>query len=398
MAIGVYGGRCVEKHSAFIFDRGGQRRIGQILDLSAVDYERARDNVAEGSIRVEGDACAEQADFLAAVRSHRHELVIYRGRERVFEGPIHRTASHGSYMEIIAHDVSEYLFHQPLTRAYDNRNTAASKKVTTVTNRMQGIIEYEFTHGRTQRGPNGATVVVPAWESLDPPVNIVPHLVVHHWPNEAETSAYTVPFEMTVGEHLQNYAQHGGIDWTAVGRAIHIWDVSRSLGRLEQMTDANFIGEGVIVSEYGADHTQAAYVIAQNGQYGSAINPQYLDYYGPWTNITTAYNEEGTADPTQAELASQAARNVAGVSPVPVEVRIPDNSTLVLTDWLTLNMLVPGVEVPLRATLNARRLTLMQKIDHVVVHETADGESVQLTLTPRTRNQDSDVEEEEEED
>lgn len=391
MAIGQFGGHCAERHSAFIFDRGGTRRIGQVLDLSNVKWERARDNVSEGYIRIEGDSCMEQAEFVAAIRSHRHELVIYRGNDRVFEGPVHRVASFGSYSEIFARDVSEYLFHTPLTQAYDNRSGA---KVA-VTSRLEAIIDYELTHGSVLKGPGGTPVAIPAWESLNPPINVLPYLVVHHWPNEAETTAHTLPFEMTVGEHLANFAAQGGIDWVTVGRAIHIWDVSRALGRIEQMTEANFLGAGVIVTEYGSDHRQVGYVIAQSGAYGGAVNPDYLDYYGPWTSIHTAYNEEGTEEPTQAELASQASRGVIGHSPVPVEVRVPDNSSLILSDTLTINQLIPGVEVPLLARLNARTMAQMQKIDHVVVTETATGENVQVTLTPTTRP-DSDVLEEEE--
>lgn len=385
-AVGVYGGECVENHSAFIFDRGGMRRIGPVVDLSSVKWERGRDNVTSATIRIEGDACAEQAAFVAAIRSHRHELVIYRGKDRVWEGPVHRVTSYGSYTEINARDVSEYLFHTPLTQAYDNRypNTGI------VTTRIGNIIDYELTHGRSMVDATGATVAIPAWESLDPPLNVAPYVVIHHWPNEAQTSAYTMPYEMTVGAHLTNLARQSGIDWTVVGRAIHVWDVSRSLGRVGQLTEANFLDD-VIVSEYGADHAQAAYVIGQDGVYGGIVNPAYLDYYGPWTDITTAFNEEGTTNPTAGELRSQASRNIAGRVPVPIEVRVPDNSGLVLDESLTINDLVPGVQVPLRARINARPLAQMQKIDHVVVSETSSGETVQVTLTPTTRA-DSDVE------
>ncbi len=382
MTVGVFGGPCVTNHTAFIFDRGGQRRIGPVLDLSQVQWERARDNVSEGMIRIEGDSCDEQAAFTNAIRSHRHELVIFRGKDRVFEGPVHRVTSHGSFTEINARDVSEYLFHTPLTQAYDNRYPATTE----VTTRIENIIDYELTHGRTMH--DGVTpVAVPAWEDLDPPINVLPFLVVHHFPNEAGTAAYTLPYEMTVGQHLANLAAQSGIDWTTVGRAIHIWDVSRNLGRLQQMTEANFFSD-VIVSEYGADHAQAAYVISQDGVYGSAVNPDYLDYYGPWTNITTAYNEEGTAEPSEAELNSQASRNIAGATPVPIEVRIPDNSGIILSEVLTINSLVPGVQVPLRAQLNARQLSQLQKIDHVTVTETSEGENIQVTLTPATKPDD----------
>jgi len=111
-----------------------------------------------------------------------------------------------------------------------------------------------------------------------------------------------------------------------------------------------------------------------------------------WSTVFNAYNEEGTTAPTVGELNSQAARNTSGRSPVPVEVRVPDNSSLVLSRTLRISDLVPGVRVPLRATLNARALSQDQKLDHLVVTETAKGETVQITLTPATKP-DSDTEE-----
>jgi hypothetical protein len=369
------------------------RRISPVLDLSQVKWERDRDGMSEGMIRLEADSCSRQARLIDSLRTHRHELVLYRGRERVWEGPLHRVGIYSDHVDIVAKDVLAYLFATPLTREWNN--TPAGDGVTTMTNRLQAIIEWELTHGRTQQifdGVNWVNVPVPAWESLDPPINVLPHLYVPHFPNEAETSAKTLPFEMTVGEHLQNAARTSGIDFTAVGRRIVIWDVSRNLGRLTQMTDANF-NQSVIVTEYGADHAQAAYVVGQEGAYGQAINLENLDYYGPWTSIYTAYNEEGTDAPTQAELNSQASRNLSGRSPAPVEVRIPDNSSIILEKGLSISDLVPGVQIPLLATLNARKLSQMQKIDHVVVTETAEGENIQVTLTPATKP-DSDEEEE----
>ena len=390
MATGIYGGNCIEEHTATIFDRGGMKRLGPLLDISRIGWARNRDAMSQASVRIEGDACVQQADFLASIRSHRHELVIYRGRDRVWEGPIHRIASFSEYTEIFANDVVDYLMHTPMTQAYDNRwpNSAP------VSTRIGDIIAYELVHDRTQIPVGGTTpVTVSGWENLDPPINVLPYVDVHHWPNEAETTSYTKPYEMTVGEHLDNLCAQSGIDYTTVGRSIHIWDVSRSLGKIEQVTEANFFSD-VIVTEYGSDHTQSQYVIGQDGVYGSALNIANLDYYGPWTGITTAFNEEGTASPSESELHSQATRNLAGRSPVPVEVRVPDNSGLVLSETLTINSLVPGVQVPLRARLNAKPLSQMQKIDSVKVTETSRGESIQVTLTPTTRA-DSDIEEEE---
>src|SRR6185312_12206454 len=157
-----------------------------------------------------------------------------------------------------------------------------------------------------------------------------------------------------------------------------------NLGVTQTLTEANFTTD-VIVSEYGADHTQAAYVVAQEGAYGQALNLENLDYYGPWTTMYTVYNDEGTEQPTQSELNSQAQRNVSGRSPAPLEVRVPDNSGLILSDTLTINELVAGVQVPLRATLGPRKITQRQKLDHLQVTEDENGETIQVTLTPATR-------------
>lgn len=388
--------KCITNHRAFIFDRGANRRISPIVNLSEVEWNRTRDGVSDAKIRIEGDYCTRQMKVIEGVRSKRHELILYRGLSRVWEGPIFGVETGTGYAEIRARDVLSYLGGQPLTQTWDNTEATGvgSQPVTT---RMGNIITYEMTHGRTQQVWDGLAWVdyaVPAWESVDPPINVVPYLDVRHFPNEAQTSMKTVPYQMSVLEHLKERARYGGMDYTALGRKILLWDTSRNLGRIRTLTAADFLGARPIVSEYGADHTQAAYSVGSDGSYGQALNPDNLDYYGPWTTMYTVYNEDATDAPTQAELDSQARRNTSGRSPAPLEVRIPDNSSIVLSDTLTIDMLVPGVQVPLLATLNARNISQMQKLDHVRVSERADsGESVQVILTPATK---PDIDDEEE--
>lgn len=402
---------CVTRHSAFIFDRGGQRRISPIIDLSRVHWERTRDDISEGMVRLEAESCAAQAQLIDSIRSKRHELVIFRGNERVWEGPVYRVASHPSFAEIHAKDGLSYLAAQPMTRVWDN--SYAVDGVTEVTTRFENIITWELTHSRTMFYPStipnaashvaawtalggtatsvagGWNVTIPAFESSTvsslPPINILPHLDVRNFPNEARTAAKTLAYQMTVYEHLKGMARTSGIDFTMLGRRLIIWDVSRFIGRLRTMTSADFFAE-VIVTEYGADHTQAAYVIGPEGVYGEALNLENLGFYGQWTTMYTAYNEEGTNAPSEGELDSQARRNLSGRSPAPIEVRVPDNSSVILSDTLRINDLIPGVQVPLRATMNAREVSQMQKIDHVSVTETGDeGETVQIMLTPATK-------------
>lgn len=380
--------RCIPGHTAHFFDRGGTRRIGPALDLYSVKWNRVRDAVSESTISIAGTNCDNSRDFLEGLRAHRHEMVIFRGEDRVWEGPINRIADYGTRFEINAHDVMEYLLHQPLTQKW----SSAYPNNEPVTTRIERIIRWEMTHGRTQTAVGGRQVAIPAWESLNPPANVVPHVRVHHFPNEAGTSTVTYPGEMTVGAHLQGLARQSGIDFTVIGRALHIWDVSRSLGQTAPMTDENFLAN-VILTEYGSDHAQAAYVTGNSGVYGEAANPDGLDYYGPWTKVFTNYNEEGTQAPTVAELNSQAQRNLTGRSPVPIEVRIPDNSTILLTEALSIDHLVPGTRIPLRAVLTTRKMDQMQKIDSVTITETPErGENIQVTLMPASR-EDADEEE-----
>lgn len=382
-------GRC-SQHHAVVYDRGGTRRMGELTKLSKITWSRDRDGVSEANLTIEGSqACSQQRRLLQKISEKRHELVIFRGDDRVWEGPLFRIGDQGNKITAFAKDVSSYLFGTMLSRAWDNRYKSGYG-VEPVTTRLGRIIDYELRNSRTGRALGGGLVPFPAWESLDPPINVADHVVVHHFDHEARTSAYTLPFQTTVGLHLASMARTSGIDFTAVGRAIHLWDTSRTIGQIRTLTEADFFGN-VIVTGYGSDHTQAAYSVGQEGTYGEAINPENLDFYGPWSAAYTAYNEEGTEAPDAGALNSQAARNVSGRSPVPVEVRVPDNSSIRLSETLSIMDLVPGVKIPLLATLNTRARNQVQKLDHLNVVETGEGEDVMVTLSPANGSDEDEV-------
>jgi hypothetical protein len=113
---------------------------------------------------------------------------------------------------------------------------------------------------------------------------------------------------------------------------------------------------------------------------GSAGGPS--DFYGVWTHITTSQNEEGTQEQSQDELNSQASRNLIGRNPVPLEIRVPTGGGIKPSFDLTIADLVPGVEVPVLATLNLRRVSQLQRIDKVTVTEDSEREEVGVTLVP----------------
>lgn len=357
-----------QTHTAYIYDRGGRQRIGQIDPLTSVVWNRQRDEISIGNV-VTAMPSADCAALLETVEPNRHELVIFRGKDRVWEGPITRIGFHRTYVEVEARDVMHYAYRTILHAEYDN---SYPNIVTTVQRSLNVLAEL----GRK--------------EALTPPINVLPYVTAYTTPNDSRTSRRTVPYQSTVYEDIDSMAQKSGMDYTVVGRSILLFDTHTVFAKTPTVTEADFLGD-IVVTMYGMEHATHSVVTSEEGIYGSAGAND--PYYGEWEILDTAYNEEGTDPPTQAALQSQAERNLNGRNPVPLVVRVPDNSTLNPAGVLTINDLVPCVRVPLRATLTAKKVAQMQKLDSVKVTETAEsGETIQVTLAPASKN-DEDAEE-----
>ena len=392
-ATSVYGEQCVQGHTAMIFDRGGSKRWRQLIDMSSVRYGRTRDAFTDSEIVISGRACEAQASVLTAIQPRRHELVIWRGNERVYEGPILRVQTYRDRAVIQARDVGEYLRGTVLSRPYPwDTGEPVSDKSALMTERVRTILGIELNQPYdmiTGTGSAATEVTVPRWENIDPPANVLPHIEVRR-SETLLTRSDTLPFEMTLAEHLENLAD-GGLDFTTVGRKIVFWDSATTIGTTRTITDADFDGDPQITLE-GTDHFDISHVSAQREEQEeepvpgdpvpSVGNAGAEDpYYGVWTHLVSLSSENGSEDPTQDALNSQAQRDLVGRTPVPVDIRVPDNSTLRLGPTLGINELVPGTTVPVRATMNLRNIQQDQRLDSITVTETAEGEKVAVTLT-----------------
>lgn len=357
-----------EKHSAAIYDRGGKRKIGDLDPISRVKWERRRDDPSTASVYIASPGI-ECQKVLGLVEAGRVELVIFRGTERVWEGPVMRVAYQGASVEVEARDVMVYLVRTIMRHEYDNRFPNVSK----VLDRIKRINIAELARK----------------EALDPPVNVLQHIQYIYatagQAEDAKTASHTLPYEMTLFNHIDSYAARGGIDYTVVGRSIMFFDVHQRIGQTPMVTGDDFIGDPVI-TQYGME--LATYVAHTDGKghYGDAggVDP----YYGEWEVLHQAYDEDAQgADPEDlpsvAELEDQAQRTLkAGIRP-PLVVRIPDNTRLNPNGVLTIADLVPGVWIPLSASLPGRSLNQMQKLDNMSVEETASGgEVIKVTLSP----------------
>lgn len=354
---------CVSLHRVFLTDRGGVNRWHQLDKMNLVRWNRIRDDISESLIRVIGTnvASAKEARYLDQLEPGRHEIVIFRGDERVWEGPVSRVQHGSGSVEIAAKDVLYYAQNTAMRAAYNN----SFPNTTTVIGRIATILRAEMARK----------------EAMDPPYNVLPYLVEHHSAGEARTSASSEPYEFNVWEHLDNLAAKSGIDYTVIGRSIHLWDTSEPLGQTVTATQADFLGE-LYVTMYGSELVTRAISTDSEGVFGVAgVNED--PYYGEWERVDNSYDSsEGGPKPTQAELNAQAARNLKGHNPTPLQVRIPDNSSLNMNGVLKVKDLVPGVFIPLLADLPTKRVSQTQKLETVKFEETPKGETVTVSLYP----------------
>lgn len=363
----------VGTHRVFLYDRGGARRIAEITDLALVRWGRVRDDISSATVIVNGPS-RECCAILSAIAVGRHEIVIFRNNDRVWEGPITRINWKATSVEITGHDICHYISRTIMRSAYDNRYAKKNSKVGPVTTRAQVILQNELRRK----------------ESLTPSYNILRFLDVRTTPQTTKTSRFTPPYASTVWEEMDYMAARLSLDYTVLGRRLIISDVHDLLGRSQLLTDKDFSDE-LIVSSYGMELATRSAVTDGEGHWAAVggIDP----FYGEVELLNNTYGEEARpANPTQPtkeeiaalvkEMTSQAQRNLSGRYPIPTVVRVPDNTQLSPSAPICINGLVPGIRVPIRTTLACLDLQQEQKLDSMTCQQDSNGESVTITLSP----------------
>jgi len=353
---------CVKDHHVVIMDRGGKTALSELKRPQKVSWNRVRDDISDATVTLSGQSCRDNAKVLDDLRSGRMEMRIYRGTDQVWEGPLTLLGYGRETVSITARDVMHYaartVMHNNYTNAYPN--------VGTVVTRAAYILRQELARK----------------EALSPPINVVPFITEHHFPGEARTSAVTAKYQDYVWNHIDTLAENSGMDYTVLGRAIHLWDVSNPIGYTPRVTQKDFLGD-ITVTEYGLDLATRYVVTNGQGVYGIYPDATSTDpYYGEWEMLSNPYDETDTgSQPTANEMASQAKSNMYGRNPAPVSVRVPDGSALNPSGALKMSDLVPGVFIPLEASLTARKIVQMQKLDKVNVTEDPEGEKINVTMS-----------------
>jgi hypothetical protein len=391
-------------HRVFVYDRGGQVLRGEIKPLVRVLWGRKRDDIANCIVDTNGfdqDCC----ELLGSLQSWAHELVVFRDGDRVFEGPITRITYTSTSVEIEAKDVMAYLYRRVMRQGYNDsyRRIDLTPKSPPKPLPSTGGGPYTII-GLNTVVDRALQITLNALAYQDP--NVLPYVTAIRYDDDAVQSRIVPDYSRTAWEEIDDLAATAGLDYTTVGRRIVYWDTHRMIGRLPEMRDNDF-SDPVIVTEYGMQLSNFFAVTNNNGIAGVAYplnhnaNNWFKDY-GPVEMVASSYGEqEGAAVSTDAltprqrdalvsSLRKQAVRNIADRYPVPVVVRVPDNSALSPQVNLSINQLIPGVWIPLRATLTCRQFAQWQKLDEVTVEEVGGQEAVRIIMSPAPHGGDDD--------
>lgn len=372
MAIAV-----VKNHTVWLMERGGRRRVWQLENVTSVQWGRVRDDISTAVVHV---AVTEEASDNNAVlgslvgATGRYEIAIWRDEECPWQGPITLTQLNGADFEIDARDVNHYLERLAMSKVYDN--STAGTGTDFVVNRIYGIMAFELARKDTAELPFSI-----------PSCNVSPYIVKHVVSTDAKTSKVTPAYFSYVWSHLDDLAGSDGLDYTTIGRAIHLWDTNNpAMGYTPTVTQADFNGK-LAFSAYGMELATRSIVTDGQGNWAEAdteLHGGVDSYYGLVETLNNPYTTaDGTTVPSQADLISQADRNLIARNPTPLQVRVPDGSALNMNGVLELGMLVPGVYMPLVIEQGPFTLSQMQKLAAMTVSETANkGETVTVTMGP----------------
>lgn len=377
-------------NKVYVYQRGGQHYVGEITPIASLRWERRRDDI--GGITVETNGFSPDCGaLLKSIHCWTHELVVIRDGERVIEGPITRITDTPTGFHIEAGDVMRYVYRRVMRQGYNDSY------------RVLNNVQY----GSVSVVQRARQIIMNALAPDDP--NVLPYLTSFDFPDDARESRAVPDMAKTAWEEVDSLAATAGLDYSVVGRRIILNDTHRPIGRLAELRTQHF-NNPPVVSEYGMLYANVFGVTNNNGIYGIADRREGNGYgsTGLVEMLASAYGEEqggGSVETMDSEaqgelervLTLQAERSISSRYPIPLVVRVPDNSTLMPDTPVKINHLVPGVWIPLRADGSVRKVAQWQKLDAVTVtQDPRSGEKVAVTMSPAPNaGQDPDAEVEE---
>lgn len=358
------------RSNVYIYDKGGLQRLLSLDPLTQVTWGRVQDDISSARV-IMTNPSAECIAGLERIRPMRHELVITQGGRRVWEGPITLYKERPDRIEISARDVLFYTNRAAIRRVYKSANGFGGSEP--VPTRLESIIKGEMAR----------------FENTVAPVNVVSHVHTILDDNTVRTTRSNLPYERYVWEEMDEMAWRNGVDYTTAAREIYIHDTDTPLGQLRQFTEDDFLSPAEL-GIYGVELATTAIVTDRMGRHAEAgLENGTDDYYGRVELLHGTYYDspgEEADDQTHVpieEMRTQARRDFAPRYPLPMVVRVPENSTLNLDTYRELgHALIPGVRIPVTITTPVRTASMLMKLRSVKVTEDSSGVRVEVTLVP----------------
>lgn len=346
-------------HEVWITDRGGRKVLGPVTHTSLVEWTRRRDDVSSARVVVlSPDAAC--CGLLAEVRTIRHEMVILRNGERVWEGIITYLSYESDRVEIVAQDLFWWLNHRALERSYDYKASPAN-----TTTAAHKIVTDHF--------PAGADINL--------------NVVRLASPDEPRTSSLQEAWTSTVGQVVDGYAQRSGIDYAVVGRTLALWDTHlrhTNLGLL----DEHYFLEDLRVVEYGAELVTRLVRSSTSKVSVTSAPSEWTGYYGLVDKVESDQAEatDGAPDPDAPQVVESQIKRLDQTTPVPLLVVAPANTSVTPDIPVPISKWVPGAWAILQSNRTCRAWQSWMKVDGITVTEQEGVESVQVTFESPPRN------------
>jgi hypothetical protein len=343
---------CATEYSVFVADRGGRTMLtAETLPYTRLSWGRVLDGTSTAQLVVDTGQAPDCCGLLAGLRTWRHELIIYRDQDRVWEGPITAIGPAGrDRVTIDAQDVTAWLGVRGINRDLcwhpDECPDTQPADLSTI-----------------------AQALIVEGLQLDDP-NVLPYLQVspsgqtgerHYTPDESET----------VLDELEELARTS-LDYTAVGRSIIIGS-PLAFGQLAQLRCDDVVGDIATVEDGVAAATRV--VVIGDGVVGTAGG---LDPY--WGLIERRIRDDSIKDLASAVYAAR--EILRGSNPPPTYVYVPRGSQLAPSAPVCINDLVPGVLVPAYVDCTCRPTTTVLRLLSLQVEVDAAGEQVRPVLVP----------------
>lgn len=327
------------EHTAIVVDRDSGHKLLQVDQPLLIRWSRIRNKVSDAVVEIRSGECCEQ---LSNVRPWRHELVVYRSGDQVWQGPITSISADPDTAVIEAEDLWAWL-----DVRYPREDLELEGDVADV---ALDLIREGLLH------PDGRSDETGVLSNL-----MVTRTGVH-------TSREYEAYRSSVGSSLRSLAG-SALNMAFLGRRLVMWG-TEPLGRVSILQDKDFL-EGLEVVHDGRAAASRVIVLGADGIVATAGGTD--PYYGLVERVIndSSITDEGTAE--------SLARLQAGLGmPPPIYISPGSRARLADTAPVRVSDLVPGVVVPLWSEQTCFTVYQDLILDQVTVEQDDRGESVSI--------------------